>query len=127
MDLTHNTSPSTAAPNGAPSYSQGVLMEPAELPAPGDRRASPRARVQGTATAVFTGGVQAGALTPVELIDACPVGLGVRSPVPVEPGSAFSIMPEVGLYPRMVGLVVRCEREGTGYRLGLAGRARRAA
>lgn len=121
MDLHNNTD---AAPA---SYARGVLMPSAQQPSPGDRRASPRARVQGTATAVFTGGVEAGALTPVELIDACPAGLGVRSPVPVAPGSAFSIMPEVGLYPRMVGLVVRCEREGDGYRLGLAGRARRAA
>lgn len=103
--------------------SLGVVNPPIAL----ERRQSPRARLSGSATAIFTGGPGAGQLTNVQLVDACAGGLGVLSPVEVAMGSAFSIMPDAGRFPRLTGIVVRCEKHEGGFRLGLAGKLRVAA
>ena len=87
-----------------------------------ERRRRPRMKNDGLAMAVFSEGVEAGKLTPVRVTDTSVMGLGVLSPVAVNPGSAFSLMHESGCSPRQVGMVVRCEREGEFYRLGLKGR-----
>jgi hypothetical protein len=92
-----------------------------------ERRTTPRAKFQGQAMAVFSSAVGAGSLTYVSLMDASSSGLGVLSPIPVEPGTAFSIVPETGNFPRAVGVVVRCEKFEESYRLGLATAARRVA
>ncbi len=91
-----------------------------------ERRRGPRARLAGQAMAVFSAGTSAGSLTFVTLIDASWGGLGVLSPIAVEPGTAFSMVPDAGSFPRAVGMVVRCERADAGFRLGLATTARRA-
>lgn len=92
-----------------------------------DRRYSPRARLSGEAFAMFTDSISAGKLATIELIDGCAGGFGVRCPFAVEPGASFSMTPETGRMGRHVGMVVRCEAEGDGYRLGLRSRGMRAA
>ena len=92
-----------------------------------ERRTTPRAKLCGQAMAVFSSASSAGSLTYVSLVDASSNGLGVMSPIPVEPGTAFSIVPETGNFPRAVGMVVRCEKVEDSYRLGLATAARRVA
>jgi hypothetical protein len=92
-----------------------------------ERRTTQRARVTGQAMAVFSSTTGAGSLTYVSLVDASSGGLGVMSPIAVEPGTAFSIVPETGNFPRAVGVVARCEKFDDSYRLGLATAARRAA
>lgn len=92
-----------------------------------ERRTNPRAKVSGQAMAVFSNPTSAGSLTYVSLLDASTAGLGVMSPIPVEPGTSFSIVPETGNFPRAVGTVVRCEKFEDSYRLGLATAARRVA
>lgn len=92
-----------------------------------ERRTTPRAKVSGQAMAVFSGASSAGSLTYVSLVDASSNGLGVMSPIAVEPGTAFSIVPETGNFPRAVGVVVRCDQCEDSYRLGLATAARRVA
>lgn len=92
-----------------------------------ERRTNPRARVNGQAMAVFSSATSAGSLTYVSLVDASSNGLGVLSPIPVEPGTPFSIVPETGNFPRAVGVVVRCEKFDDSYKLGLATAARRVA
>lgn len=92
-----------------------------------ERRTTPRAKFQGQAMAVFSNPAGAGSLTYVSLVDASSNGMGVISPIPVEPGTAFSIVPETGSFPRAVGVVVRCEKCEDSYKLGLATAARRVA
>ncbi len=92
-----------------------------------ERRTNPRAKVSGQAMAVFSNPSGAGSLTYVSLLDASTAGLGVMSPIPVDVGTSFSIVPETGNFPRAVGTVVRCEKFEESYRLGLATAARRVA
>lgn len=92
-----------------------------------DRRYSPRARLSGEAFAMFTDSITAGKLATIELVDGCAGGFGVRCPFAVEPGASFSMTPESGRMGRHVGMVVRCEADGDGYRLGLRSRGTRAA
>ncbi len=94
---------------------------------PFDRRRNSRRPVSGEALAIFTAGVGAGSLTRVELINASESGLAVCSPIAVEPGAAFSLMPHSGHGSRQTGIVVRCESIAGGYRLGLRGRTMSAA
>lgn len=91
------------------------------------RRSSPRAKVSGQAMAVFSREAGPGSLTYVSLVDASARGLGVLSPIQVEPGAAFSIVPETGSYPRAVGVVARCVAVDGVFHLGLATAARRVA
>jgi hypothetical protein len=99
-----------------------------------DRRRSPRKVVKGDAMAVFATGKGAGTLARVRLVDASWVGLGLASPIAVEPGTSVSIIPEDAMSPRQVGIVVRCEKgEDTGeggqdeYRVGVRCRAAKGA
>lgn len=92
-----------------------------------DRRFSPRAKLCGEAFAVFTDSITAGKLATIELVDGCAGGFGVRCPFAVDPGASFSMTPESGRMGRHVGMVVRCEPDGEGYRLGLRSRGTRAA
>ena len=97
-----------------------------------ERRRAPRRRVSGAAMAVFATGKAAGTLTRVDLLDASYTGLGIVSPVEVEPGTSCSIIPEHAMSPRQIGIVIRCERHDdedtglAGYRLGVQCRAQKA-
>ena len=110
-------------------------ISPAEVPtqehAPSlriasERRRIPRREVKGGAMAVFASGRGAGTLTRVELLDASWNGMGIKSPVMVEPGTSVSVIPEHAMSPRQVGIVVRCEKIEEGYRLGLMCRVQKA-
>lgn len=85
-----------------------------------DRRRLPRKAMKGHAMAVFTQGFCAGSVVRVELSDGSHTGLGIKSPVPVEPGTSFSLIPEHPMMPRAVGVAVRCEKISEGcYHVGL--------
>lgn len=89
-------------------------------PIPFDRRRLPRKAMKGHAMAVFTQGFCAGSVVRVELSDASHTGLGIKSPVAVEPGTSFSLIPEHPMMPRAVGIAVRCEKIAEGhYHVGL--------
>jgi hypothetical protein len=92
-----------------------------------DRRGIPRRPIAGRAMAVFTSTNGAGTLVRVELLDASWQGIGVRSPVPVAPGASVSLTPEDAMWPRQIGIVVCCEKNGDGFRLGLRSRLAQAA
>lgn len=93
-----------------------------------ERRKIPRRPVKGHAMAIFSGGPSVGTLTRVELLDASWLGIGVKSPVPVELGAGVSLVPEDSMWPRQTGIVVRCERDDDGaYHLGLRSKLNRAA
>jgi hypothetical protein len=92
-----------------------------------DRRRATRHDVGGEAVAVFTDDAGPGKILKVRLLDASESGLGVRSSVAVAPGAAFSLMPDKTVWPRHIGIVVRCERDGDGYLLGLRSKAPRTA
>jgi len=92
-----------------------------------DRRRIPRRPIAGAAMAVFSSGPGAGTVARVNLLDASWTGIGVKSPIAVPPGSSCSLVPESAMWPRQVGIVVRCESDGDGYRLGLLSRMSRAA
>lgn len=99
---------------------------PSSLPL--ERRRAPRARVAGQAMAVFSGQCHSAAgLTCVWLLDASAGGLGVLSPIEVKPGASFSLVPDTGPFPRVVGTVARCEHRDDAFLLGLAVAARKAA
>lgn len=92
-----------------------------------DRRRAERFDIGGDAVAVFTDDLGPGKISKVRLLDASESGLGVWSSVAVAPGAVFSLMPDKSVWPRHIGIVVRCERDGDGYKLGLRSRAPRAA
>jgi hypothetical protein len=92
-----------------------------------DRRKLPRRPVSGHAMAVFTENNGPGKLTRVELLDASWVGFGVRTSEPVAVGALCSLTPEDAMWPRQVGIVLRCDRDGDGYRVGLQSKLAKAA
>lgn len=90
-----------------------------------DRRRVPRRSSRGSALAVFDGSGALGALVRVTMLDESLGGAGVLSPVPVEIGSRFSLIPESGIGLRQVGEVMHCDYTHEGYRLGLRNRTLR--
>src|SRR4051812_42350852 len=92
-----------------------------------DRRKLPRRPINGHAMAVFTEGKNAGRLLRVELVDASWTGIGVRTAEPVGVGASCSLTPEDSMWPRQVGIVLRCEKDGEGWRVGLQSRMAKAA
>jgi hypothetical protein len=93
-----------------------------------ERRRVPRRVVSGGAMAIFSEGHGPGRLARVDLVDASWTGLGVRSPMKIEPGSTVSIIPEHAMSPRQVGVVMRCEQEHEGvYLVGVQCRTQKTA
>ena len=84
-----------------------------------DRRREERQALGGTAMAVFADRGSAAKIAQVELVDSGATGVGVRSYVNVDKGSSFTLTPDNVLLPKVTGTVVRCIRDGEGYRLGL--------
>ncbi|MBL9000360.1 MAG: hypothetical protein JNK25_04420 [Phycisphaerae bacterium] len=123
MVLTEDAVPQTFAfPSGQLGTSPAVTgFDPGDAPEslPFDRRRLPRKVMSGFAMAVFTAGISAGTVVRVELIDGSHTGLGIRCPIPIEPGASFSLIPEDRMMPRQVGIAVRCEEEGDQFHLGL--------
>lgn len=87
-----------------------------------DRRRVPRRGIHGTALAVFDGNGSLGALIRVTMLDESLGGVGVMSPIAVEVGSRFSLIPESGIGLRQIGEVMHCDFTHEGYRLGLRNR-----
>src|SRR5262249_24564021 len=92
-----------------------------------DRRKLPRRPVSGHAMAVISQGSGPGKLMRVGLLDASWTGIGLRTSEPIAVGSACSLTPEDAMWPRQVGIVIRCERDEDGFRVGLQSRMARAA
>jgi len=63
----------------------------------------------------------------IELIDSSACGLGVRSPLPATPGDLLGFHFDDTVLPSRLGRVVRCERDGDGYRIGLVAATAQAA
>ncbi len=85
-----------------------------------NRRRLPRKVLKGGAVAVFTEAFCAGSVVRIELTDGSHTGLGVTSPVAIEPGTTFSLIPDHPMMPRAVGVCVRCQRLENGtYAVGL--------
>jgi hypothetical protein len=92
-----------------------------------DRRHLPRRPVSGHAMAVFTTSNGVGKLSRVQLLDASWAGIGVKTSVPVQPGATCSLTPEDSMWPRQIGIVVRCDEIEGGYHVGLQSRLAKAA
>ena len=84
-----------------------------------ERRRLPRKVMKGGGVAVFTHDHCAGTVVRVELIDGSHTGLGILSPIAIEPGTSFSLIPDHAMMPRAVGIAVRCEKVDGGYHIGL--------
>lgn len=82
------------------------LCEPLQF----ERRRLPRKKMSGHAIAVFTSGDCAGTVVRVELVDASHTGIGVICPMAIEPGAAFTLIPEDARMPRCCGIAVRCRQ-----------------
>ena len=92
-----------------------------------DRRRVPRRPMSGGAMAVFSTGIGAGTLVRADLVDASWTGIGLKSPIAVEPGACVSLIPDDPMWPRQTGIVVRCDSdEGGGSRVGLLSKQRKA-
>ncbi|HRQ74034.1 MAG TPA: hypothetical protein PLU35_13490, partial [Phycisphaerales bacterium] len=90
-----------------------------EAPIPFSRRTTDRAPARGEAIATFTGPHGFAALARVRLRDTSTGGLGVRSPLPVEPGAIATLTPvQSGGAPESA-IVVRCTGRAGAYHLGL--------
>lgn len=92
-----------------------------------ERRALPRQAVEAAVTAVYQSGdephddpLPRAGVTPLELVDTSPKGLGVLSPVALPRGTRVSIVAAQAPVPARACEVVRCEAEGPGvWSLGL--------
>jgi hypothetical protein len=93
-----------------------------------DRRNLPRRPINGHAMAVFSTGPTTTRIARVELVDASWTGIGLKTAEPIEEGVSVSLTPEDAMWPRQIGVVVRCEKleDGT-YHLGLLSRRAKAA
>lgn len=90
-----------------------------------DRRRLPRKAFEERAMAVFSTNSADSVLTSVTIVDASHVGLGLRSPIAVEPGDSVSLLPDSPMWPRQIGIVVRCEPcEDGGFHVGLLSKRR---
>jgi hypothetical protein len=92
-----------------------------------ERRGGPRWQTGGAGMATFISMGGGPKLVRVTVLDACQRGLGVKSEEPVEIGATFSLFPDDALASVSRGRVVRCVRDGDGYRLGLQRLIRHAA
>lgn len=102
-----------------------------ERAAPGargyERRASPRRGTAGEHLAAFVRAGGAARVSRVELVDISGEGLGVWSASAVEVGSRLLLYRANGRAPVDCGVVVRCDRDGDGWRVGVSGGGRAAA
>jgi len=84
-----------------------------------DRRRSPRTDAHGWAMATFCDEQGQARLARVQLVDSSRYGLGVLSPVPIAPGSGFTVHPENPSLRSTRGAVARCISTDNGHRIGL--------
>ncbi|TVQ62926.1 MAG: PilZ domain-containing protein [Phycisphaerales bacterium] len=84
-----------------------------------DRRRAHREAVEGTAVAAFRTRSRTSLLAGVTVRDVSATGLGMVSPVAVAVGTRVSLFPHESRVPSAIGVVVRCERAGSEFRLGI--------
>jgi hypothetical protein len=92
-----------------------------------ERRAEGRTTIEGSAMAAFYDEDGALSLTHVRLLDQSEHGLGLISPVRVEPGASFSLHARGRSLPHTTGTVARCVEAEDGFTIGLRCDPRRAA
>ena len=93
-----------------------------------ERRSEGRERASGEAMAAFYDEDGALSLTRVKLVDTSVHGMGLESPVRVEPGVRFSLHERGGTLAHTTGVVARCDARGDSWSVGLrCDPARRAA
>lgn len=85
-----------------------------------DRRRAARVPAVGVSHATFSDGLGRFGVARLELIDRSFEGLGVRTDTGLPVGARVSICPPGGSVPTLTTIVVRCEPEQGGYRLGLS-------
>jgi PilZ domain-containing protein len=106
----------------------GAVPRLSDAPAdPLDRRGSRRQGGAGSAMGAFYDPTGDMTLIPIRLVDRSRGGLGISTPVPVLPGSRFTLYGDDLPIPHMYGTVVRCAGSPGDYRLGLRCDARLAA
>jgi predicted N-acetyltransferase YhbS len=84
-----------------------------------ERRAEERSPLSGSVMGAFVDDEGAFTLTRVELIDESAAGLGLLSPVEIQPGRRFTLYVGPLHVAHDSGVVARCEMEDEGYRVGL--------
>jgi hypothetical protein len=94
---------------------------------PFERRASKRKSTEGTAMGAFYDAFGDLVLTPVEIADRSRFGLGLLCDTPVAAGSRFTLYGNQLPLPHVSGTVIRCQRVGNRYRIGLSCESRLAA
>ena len=90
-----------------------------DAPIPFNRRTADRTPARGEAIATFTGPHGFAALARVRLRDASPTGIGVRSPLAVQPGAVATLTPVQPGGTSQSAIVVRCTGRAGAYHLGL--------
>lgn len=84
-----------------------------------ERRCEERRPASGSVMGAFVDVEGAFMLTRVELVDESAAGLGLLSPVEIEPGRRFTLYAGPLHLAHDSGVVTRCRPEGRGYRVGL--------
>lgn len=84
-----------------------------------ERRADERTPIAGSVMGAFVDDEGAFTLTRVELLDESAAGLGLLSPVHIEPGRRFTLYAGPMQVAHDSGVVARCEPDGDAYRVGL--------
>lgn len=84
-----------------------------------ERRGSARLAASGEMVATFRGADGRIGLTRVEMVDTSDGGLGLVSPVAIEPGMSVTLRDARTRQPWTDAACVRCVREVGGYRVGL--------
>ena len=92
-----------------------------------ERRSEGRYALEGEAMAAFYNDEGALSLTVVTLVNESSRGLGLVSPVRVEPGAMFSLHARGRPLPHATGVVARCDGIEGGWSIGLSCNLRRAA
>lgn len=104
-----------------------VPKDLADAPLLFDRRAARREPQAASAMAALYDAAGDVSLSPVKVVDAGRGGLGLLSPLPAAPGSRVTLYGDELPAPHMNATVVRCERAGKQFRLGVRCDARIAA
>ena len=98
-----------AAPQGPDRFSAHPRLAVADLVLPDERRREPRTPARGATVCSFSGNAGGSRLTSVLVRDTSTAGLGLHSPVPVEPGATVALYPLSRPVATDTGRVVRCE------------------
>jgi hypothetical protein len=85
-----------------------------------DRRRGPRRFAPGWLSATYGDGDGHFGVASVQLIDAGPAGLGMRTRAHLQPGMSVSLHPPGARFASLTATVVRCTPDEDGYTIGLS-------